>query len=172
MNLDLSNISTEDLQAFQSGDLSKVSTEALQRLSRGSPAAPQQQPPANPKRAQIESYLSETDKVLGLTPGTSARQIQQESQWNPQAVSPRGARGLAQVMPETLKNLSSRFGRPLDPHNERDALEMHRELMRENLAKWGNEDDALRAYNAGWKKERWDNPETRKYLEIIKGGKK
>jgi hypothetical protein len=122
-------------------------------------------------RAEIDNYLAETDKLLKLTPGTSARQINQESQFNPQAVSPRGARGLAQVMPETLASLSERFGRKLDPHNERDALEMHRELMRENMAKFGNEDGALQAYNAGWTPADWNNKETRGYLQSIKGQK-
>jgi hypothetical protein len=120
-------------------------------------------------RPEIDAYLDETDDMLGLTPGTSARQIHQESKFDPRAVSPRGARGLAQVMPDTLESLSKRMKRKLDPHNERDAIEMHRELMRENMAKWGNEDDALRAYNAGWTPAKWNNPETRQYLEIIKG---
>lgn len=161
MNIDFSKISTEDLQAFQSGDLSKVSTGGLKLLATDAPA--------NPRSAQMDTYLAETDKLVGLTPGTSARQIEQESKWDPAAVSPRGARGLAQVMPDTLKSLSARFKRKLDPHNEADALEMHRELMRENMAKFGNEGDALRAYNSGWEKAKWNNPETNGYVSIVQG---
>jgi hypothetical protein len=41
--------------------------------------------------------------------------------------------------------------------------------MRENIQKFGNADDALRAYNGGWDKNRWNNPETRNYVASIQG---
>lgn len=119
------------------------------------------------ERAAVESYLDETDRILGLRPGTSRAQIAQESSWNPNAVSRRGAQGLAQVMPETLAALSRRLGRPLDPFDPMDAALIHREVMRENMARFGNQDDALRAYNGGWDRSRWNNPETQGYVPAI-----
>lgn len=116
---------------------------------------------------RITDFLAETDTLLGIPHGTSERQIRQESAMDPRAVSPAGARGLAQVMPATLASLSKRMGKELDPHNPEHALVMHRELMRENLQKFGNLPDALRAYNAGWDKGRWNNPETVDYVQRV-----
>jgi hypothetical protein len=113
--------------------------------------------------------LAETDRIVGLTPGTSAAQIMQESSFDPNARSTRGAMGLAQVMPSTLKALEKRLGRTLDPDDPRDAVLIQRELMRENMAKFGNQADALRAYNSGWDKSKWNNSETNDYVSKIGG---
>lgn len=112
----------------------------------------------------VKGALSQTDKALGLPDGFSAAQINVESGFNPSAVSPRGAMGLAQVMPDTLKTVSQRLGRDLDPMNPADAVLIHREVMRENLAKFGSPDKALMAYNGGWDPSKWGNPQTRAYV--------
>lgn len=114
------------------------------------------------------TYLSETDKLLGLPKGWSAAQIRVESNDDPTAVSRAGAMGLAQVMPKTLRTLSQRAGRQLDPFNEADALYIHREAMKENLGKFVNADDAARAYNNGWNPGSWNNPETAAYAGKIR----
>jgi hypothetical protein len=75
--------------------------------------------------------------------------------------------GLAQVMPSTLRSLEKRFGRKLDPFNQADAVLMQKEVMRENHARFGSWDDALRAYNGGWDRSRWGNKETRGYVPAI-----
>lgn len=110
------------------------------------------------------------DAALGLPQGTTARQIGVESSWNAGAVSPRGAMGYVQVMPKTLDTISQRLGRPLDPSNFSDALAIQKAVMGENLAKFGNAPDALRAYNSGWNKSAWNNPETNNYVAQITGG--
>lgn len=111
------------------------------------------------------SYLSETDKLLGAPGGTSAAQIQAESGNDPDAVSPKGARGLAQLMPETQRELEKRMGRRIV--TRMDQLEAHRLLMQENVQTFGNVPDALRAYNAGPKRHKWGNPETAAYVGRI-----
>ena len=133
------------------------------------PAAPVAAPAraSNPRLDKITSYASETDKLLGLTPGTSLAQLTQESRLRDDATSPVGAEGVAQVMPTTKATLEKRLGRPLDSRNTDDALLIHREVMKENIQKFGNRDDALRAYNAGWDKNRWGNPETAAYVDKI-----
>ncbi len=160
--MDLTNVSTEDLHAFQAGDLSKVSDAGLQILAAASAAPP------DPQGAHIDAYLAQTDTQLGFPAGTSARQINQESHFNPAAVNPNsGAAGLAQVMPATVQSLSNSVGRPLDPMNVDDALYMHRTLMQQNMARFGNPADALRAYNSGWQPSKWNNDETNNYVSTI-----
>lgn len=112
----------------------------------------------------LPGALAQTDKALGLPPGFSAAQIKVESGFDPSAVSPRGAMGLAQVMPDTLKVVSQRLGRDLDPMNPADAVAIHREVMRENLAKFGSPDKALMAYNGGWDPSKWGNAQTQAYV--------
>lgn len=121
-----------------------------------------------PTDDQLAKAQQQDDK-LGLPRGTTARQIDTESKWNPNAVSPKGAMGYVQVVPKTLSKLEQRLNMKLDPSNYDDALTIHGEVMQENLRQFGNLPDALRAYNAGWKQEKWDNPETNGYVETILG---
>lgn len=115
------------------------------------------------------SKAQQQDDKFGLPRGTTARQITQESGWNPNAVSPKGAMGYAQVIPKTLSKLEQRLNMKLDPSNFDDSLVIHGEIMGENKRKFGNDADALRAYNAGWDPSKWDNPETNGYVETILG---
>lgn len=122
-----------------------------------------------PTEQQLEDARKQ-DKTLGIPEGTTARQIEVESGWNPNAVSNRGAMGYVQVIPKTLASISARVGRDLNPSDWGDALTIHREVMKENLSRWGNLDDSLRAYNSGWEPKNWNNPETVGYVQKITGG--
>lgn len=122
--------------------------------------------------AETLAYLAETDRLAGLPPGTSARQIYMESGFNPNALGPMTrsgqASGAAQVVPETLKGLRKQMGNDkLDPTNPQDAMAMHRFLMQQNMARYKDPEKALRAYNSGTDTKRWDNPETNKYVSKI-----
>ena len=119
--------------------------------------------------APTDQQLAEQDAYLGLPPGTTYKQLMAESSMNPKAVSPAGAQGLAQIMPSTTKHWSNEIGRKLDPFNVDDALLLHRLTMQQNIKKFGTTEDALRAYNSGWNKSEWDNPETNGYLKKILG---
>lgn len=116
--------------------------------------------------------LAETDKILNLPVGFSAAQIQVESGGNAKARSPAGAMGLSQVMPVTLAALQKRFGRTLNPDDERDAVDIHREVMRENLEKFKDPSKALMAYNGGWNPATWGNPETSAYVGKVQAAMK
>lgn len=120
-------------------------------------------------RFDLDAELAQTDKLLGLPSGLSRAQIQVESGFNPRAVSPAGAMGLAQVMPATLKTLSQRLGRDLDPYSPQDAVQIQREVLRENLSKFRDPAKALMAYNGGWDPAKWNNPETQAYVGKIQG---
>lgn len=158
------NGSTYELPDSLQGDALQSTLKQLSGM--GTPSQPKAAPSSNDK---ILNYLTETDSILGLPAGTSAAQIKQESRFNPKAVSPVGAEGLAQVMPTTRKSLEKKFGRTFDPYNEQDSLFMHREVMRENIKKFRDPVDALKAYNAGWNKANWNNPETNNYVAKITG---
>ncbi|MFL5028406.1 MAG: transglycosylase SLT domain-containing protein [Xanthobacteraceae bacterium] len=100
-----------------------------------------------------------------------ARLIWQESRFNPQAVSPAGARGIAQFMPKTA------HGRGLaDPFEPASALQESAEFLRELVQQFGNVGLAAAAYNAGpkrvndWLAKRGALPrETQNYVQIITG---
>ncbi|MGO4151760.1 transglycosylase SLT domain-containing protein [Cupriavidus sp. YAF13] len=121
-----------------------------------------------PTQDQINKTYAQ-DEELGLPRGLTAKQITKESAWNPSAVSPKGALGYVQLMPKTLAAVQQQMGRTIDPSNFDDALAAHGHVMKQNLTKFGNVPDALRAYNSGWEPEKWDNAETNDYVDTIYG---
>lgn len=82
--------------------------------------------------------------AAGIDPDVFARQIQQESGFDPNARSGAGALGIAQFMPDTAKGLGIN---PLDP---KAALPAAAGLMKSYLDRYqGDYRKALAAYNAG-----------------------
>ena len=80
----------------------------------------------------------------GLDPDVFERQIQQESGFNPRAVSPMGASGIAQFMPSHWNQ--GQF----DPFDPVVALERAAQLMSSHVENYGGDiAKALAAYNAG-----------------------
>lgn len=71
------------------------------------------------------------------------RLVQQESGWNPVAVSVKGATGLAQLMPETAQKLG------VDINDAEENLEGGARYLRMMFDKFGTWELALAAYNAG-----------------------
>ena len=94
--------------------------------------------------------------------------MQQESGWNASAKSHKGAIGLAQLMPQTAKNLR------VDPHDPQQNLEGGARYLSRQYRKFGSWRLALAAYNAGpeaVKKYGGVPPykETQNYVRIIWG---
>lgn len=114
-------------------------------------AAPQSLPPTAPPAVAI----SETPAEMAAAAAKKARipdafirsVMKAESGFRADAISPKGAIGLMQLMPGTAQELG------VDPKNPRQNVEGGAEYLRELLAKY--EDDpnqvllALAAYNAG-----------------------
>lgn len=102
---------------------------------------------------QYREALEKAAKTAGLPASLLAAQIKQESGWNPQAVSPVGAKGLAQFMPRTW----AEYGNGKDPFDPFAALDAQGRYMKylvdfvSGLATSETQkiEFALAAYNAG-----------------------
>ena len=73
-----------------------------------------------------------------------AAQLYAESGFNPFAVSPAGAKGLAQFMPGTARSYGLR-----DPFDPEQSIDAQARLMRDLLRRFASVPLALAAYNAG-----------------------
>ncbi|WP_246027177.1 lytic transglycosylase domain-containing protein [Novosphingobium umbonatum] len=83
----------------------------------------------------------------GLPPALLEALVWQESRWHPQAVSPKGAIGLGQLMPATARALG------VDPHDPAANLHGAARYLRQQIDHFGgNLPLALAAYNAGPKR--------------------
>ncbi|MDI3337257.1 lytic transglycosylase domain-containing protein [Defluviimonas aestuarii] len=71
------------------------------------------------------------------------RLVQQESGWNPKAVSHKGATGLAQLMPATARRMGVNMN---DPHDNLNGGARYLRMMYDRFGDWKL---ALAAYNAG-----------------------
>lgn len=83
----------------------------------------------------------EAAQRAGIDPDLFARQIEVESNFNPDAVSPAGAVGIAQIVPE--------FHPGVDPRDPAAALEYAARWVARLHQRYGRYDLALAAYNAG-----------------------
>lgn len=97
-------------------------------------------------------------KRYGLDPNLFVRQINQESGFNPWALSPAGAEGIAQFMPATAASMG------VNPWNQTSALYGAARLMSNLKHQFpGHYGQALGAYNAG--------PGTVQYAIRVGGGR-
>lgn len=97
------------------------------------------------KAGQLDPNAPAEQVVAQLLPHV----IQQESGGNPNAVSPKGARGLMQVMPATAQDPG--FGvRPLQGNSPEENVRFGRDYLTAMVNRYpGRPDLALAAYNAG-----------------------
>ncbi|MGR1583366.1 lytic transglycosylase domain-containing protein [Thalassobius sp. S69A] len=111
----------------------------------------------------------------GVDPQLFQRLISQESAWNPNAVSPVGAEGLAQIMPETARDPGFGVAPVSDRRDPDESLRFGAEYLSKMLERYGGDTArALVAYNWGaGNADRWDGDlaslpaETRNYVLTI-----
>jgi hypothetical protein len=101
-----------------------------------------------------------------LDPGIFERQIEAESNFDPNARSPAGAQGIAQFMPGTARAYGVNVNDPIS------SLDGAARYLRDNLKKTGGSyAEALSIYNSGRPDGYLHIPETRNYVQKILGGK-
>jgi soluble lytic murein transglycosylase-like protein len=124
--------------------------------------------PAAIAPARISQLVDQTARAHDVDPLLVHSIIQVESNYNPNAVSPKGAEGLMQLMPPTARMLG--VGNSFDPGENIEAgvkyLKQLQDLYKDDRL-------ALAAYNAGpgsvekFKRTVPPYPETQKYVESV-----
>ncbi len=137
--------------------------------SESSEASAPPPPACDPIAADIVTPLIESAaKANGLPVPMVRAVIEQESGYRPCAVSPKGARGLMQLMPDTAGDLSVK-----DVFDPKENIAAGSKYLKQLLDKYkGNNKLALAAYNAGTAAVDAANgvpdiPETRDYVDAI-----
>lgn len=141
--------------------------------------APEPPPPAAGPNVEVPVELPPSNDPIaliraaaireGLPPEFVASVAKVESALRPDAISPKGAIGIMQLMPATAQALGA------DPHDLRQNIEAGTRLLRELLVKYdGDVVKALSAYNAGTGAvERYQGmppyDETRRYVNKVIG---
>lgn len=147
-----------------------VSPSQLQELTADMPVAASAVPSFQTRTdaAWLDPIISRASRKYGVDVGLIKAIIKAESDFNPQAVSPAGARGLMQLMPATARSLG--VSDSFDP--EQNVMGGTR-FLKDLLKRYdGNVDAALAAYNwgPGNVDKRPDHlpRETRTYLARVK----
>jgi soluble lytic murein transglycosylase-like protein len=120
-----------------------------------------------PAPAQWRARVDELAAKYDISPSLLEALVWQESRWRQQSVSPAGARGLAQLMPGTARDLR------VNANDADSNLEGGARYLRMQLDAFGGDvEKALAAYNAGPGRVRKAGgvpaiPETRSYVAAI-----
>lgn len=93
--------------------------------------------------SNINEVIQQEANKRGLDPDLIRSVIQTESNFQPDAVSEKGAIGLMQLMPDTAAELN------VNPEDPRENIKGGTEYLARQLDEFGNLEEALAAYNAG-----------------------
>jgi soluble lytic murein transglycosylase-like protein len=97
-----------------------------------------------PIPSNYSAALAQAAASANISPALLAALVWQESRWNPQAISRKGAIGLTQLMPATARDLG------VNPNDPVANLNGGARYLRQLLDQFGgNVEKALAAYNAG-----------------------
>ena len=94
---------------------------------------------------RYDRLIREISQKYNVNPALVKAVIKAESDFNPYAVSKKGARGLMQLMPKTMKDL-----KVYDPFHPRDNINGGVKFLKQMLTRFNNNIPlSLAAYNAG-----------------------
>ena len=96
-----------------------------------------------PTKENLQRFTIQESLKAGVDPALSLATFSNESRFNPNALSPKGAQGVTQLMPATSRALGVNAADPYD--NIRGGIK----YLNTQLDRFGNVEDALRGYNAG-----------------------
>jgi hypothetical protein len=122
--------------------------------------------------ADLKGLVAKSARKHGVPAGLFNSLVSAESGFNPNAQSPVGAQGLAQLMPGTARGLGV-----TDPFDPRQNLEGGARYLRQQFDRFGSWDLALAAYNAGpGAVEKYGGvppfDETQNYVEKVLGNRR
>ncbi len=121
-----------------------------------------------PTHRDYDHIIRSTSSKYNIEPDIIRAVITAESNWNPDAISHKGAIGLMQLMPSTAKDMLVR-----NPYDPAENIEGGTKYLRNLLNKFdGDLSLALAAYNAGPGRVEESGgipafPETRKYVKNV-----
>lgn len=108
-----------------------------------------------------DQLFEQAGRQFNVDPALLRAQMKIESGGNPNAKSEKGAVGLMQLIPETQKALGV-----TDPTDPKQSIYAAARLMAENLDRYGNVEDAVRAYHGGTDQSNW-GPKTQAYANNV-----
>ncbi|GBQ10336.1 lytic transglycosylase domain-containing protein [Acetobacter cerevisiae] len=110
----------------------------------------------------LDQHYERAGKYWGVDP-TLLRAVHmvEDPGGDPDVKSRAGAVGHMQIMPATAQSLG------IDPHDPVQSIYGGARVLRENLDRYGDVPDALRAYNSGTDRTKWGNPETMAYPQKV-----
>jgi soluble lytic murein transglycosylase-like protein len=160
----------QDTPAAIPQDTPDTPHEAVVPVEMSPDVAPLPVPAAKPLAvsSSLDEIIGKASRRYNVEPGLIKAVIKAESNFNPNAVSPAGARGLMQLMPGTARGLGV-----TDSFNPEQNVMAGTRYLRQMLDRYdGNLDSALAAYNWGPgnvdKKRSFLPRETRAYLAKVK----
>jgi len=172
-------ISGSTVRIFADGGITEMPANLIAHVDQVESPAPQEKPaevvaePAPPIELTPAQLAAASALKYSMPPEFVASVMKAESDFNPAAISPKGAIGLMQLMPDTAKTLGA------DPKKPAENADAGARYLHDLLAKYEGSPDqvvlALAAYNAGpgaVEKYHGVPPyrETREYiLRVLKG---
>lgn len=108
-----------------------------------------------------EDLFDQAGRQFNVDPALLQAQMKIESGGRLNAVSEKGAQGPMQIIPATQKALGV-----TDPTDPRQAIFGAARLMAENLDRYGNVNDAVKAYHGGTDQANW-GPKTNAYAQKV-----
>jgi soluble lytic murein transglycosylase-like protein len=105
-------------------------------------------PPPAVTASPYAAFVTQAAQRFGVPEAWIWAVMRVESRGHPRAISPRGAMGLMQLMPDTWTGLRARYGLGSDPYDPRDNILAGAAYLREMHDRYGAP-GFLAAYNAG-----------------------